>query len=59
MTPESSKLTWDDLIKEAEERIKMLKSSLRYFKEMKDLGQPFPLDFPRPTSEDRYLHVEQ
>ena len=55
---ENSKLTWDHLIQEAEERIKTLRSSLKYFKEMKQSGTSFPVDFPAPKREDLYRHIE-
>lgn len=52
------KLDWDDLIKEAEARIKTMKRSLAYFREMKELGQIFPVDMPKPESEDYYCDIQ-
>lgn len=51
-------LDWDDCIRETRERIRALRSSLKYFEEAKEYDRPFPVKFPKPSANDCFTFIE-
>lgn len=55
----TGKLDWDDCIQETKERIRALRLSLKYLESAKKEDKPFPVDFPKPSSEQCFHFIEQ